>query len=55
MFELNDIRIHRSGRDILKLDRLTIDQRQLTVILGHNGSGQSTLMNLLARQGRRLI
>lgn len=52
MLELDNIRVHRDGRDILKIERLAISIHQLTVILGHNGSGKSTLMNLLARQMR---
>lgn len=50
MLELNGIRVHRDGRDILRLGSLTIAAHDFTVILGHNGSGKSTLMNLLARQ-----
>lgn len=50
MLELNGIRVHRDGRDILALPELSISGHEFTVILGHNGSGKSTLMNLLARQ-----
>ena len=48
--QLTDIRVNRGGRLILSLDQLRLAGNELTVILGHNGSGRSTLMNLLARQ-----
>lgn len=50
MLELNNIRVHRQGRDILSVDSLKLATNEVTVILGHNGSGKSTLMKLLARQ-----
>lgn len=50
MLELNGIRVHRDGRDILRLGNLSVAAGEFTVILGHNGSGKSTLMSLLARQ-----
>ncbi|WP_271272846.1 ABC transporter ATP-binding protein [Aliamphritea hakodatensis] len=50
MFELNAIRVHRNGRNILDIDSLQLDTDSFTLLLGHNGSGKSTLLNLLARQ-----
>lgn len=50
MFALNNIRMHRDGRDILTIDQLSIRRDGLTVVLGHNGSGKSTLVNLLSGQ-----
>lgn len=50
MFELNNIRVHRDGRDILMIDHLTLDTNAFTIVLGHNGSGKSTLVNLLSGQ-----
>lgn len=50
MFSLVDIELQRQGRTILQIDQLCIDTGKFTVILGHNGSGKSTMMNLLARQ-----
>ncbi len=50
MFELNNIRVNRGGRDILTIDELKIDSQAFTVVLGHNGSGKSTMVNLLAGQ-----
>ncbi|MGF1733933.1 ABC transporter ATP-binding protein [Photobacterium satsumensis] len=50
MFELNNIRVHRAGRDILSIDKLSIDTNAFTVVLGHNGSGKSTMVNILAGQ-----
>lgn len=50
MFELNNIRMHRDGRDILAIETLNIKSDALTVVLGHNGSGKSTLVNLLSGQ-----
>lgn len=50
MLELNNLGVHRQGRDILSVDHLRLATNEVTVILGHNGSGKSTLMKLLARQ-----
>ncbi|MDO6707310.1 ABC transporter ATP-binding protein [Photobacterium sp. 1_MG-2023] len=50
MYELNHVRVHRDGRDILSIDQLSIDTRAFTMVLGHNGSGKSTLVNLLSGQ-----
>lgn len=52
MFDLENIRVARDGRDILLLDRLALASEGMTAILGHNGSGKSTLMALMARQMR---
>lgn len=52
MFALEDLRVARDGREILRLDRLALGAEGMTAILGHNGSGKSTLMALLARQMR---
>ncbi|WP_207389227.1 hypothetical protein [Marinobacter halodurans] len=45
--------MHRDGRDILALPELSISGHEFTVILGHDGSGKSTLMNPLARRRGR--
>ena len=50
MLELKQIRMQRDQREILNIESLTIDAHQFTVILGHNGSGKSTQLKLLARQ-----
>ncbi|PAU81733.1 ABC transporter [Halovibrio salipaludis] len=47
---LSDIRVHRDGRTILGVDRLTLGDGEFTAVLGHNGSGKSTLMQIMARQ-----
>lgn len=52
MLTLHEIRVHRQGRCVLDIPRLDIDTRSFTVILGHNGSGKSTMMGAMARQLR---
>lgn len=52
MFDLENIRVARDGRDILRIDQLRLGDAGVTAVLGHNGSGKSTLMALLARQLR---
>lgn len=50
MFELTDVRVIREQRTILAIDNLTIPNDAFTVVLGHNGSGKSTMVNLLSGQ-----
>lgn len=52
MFALEDLRVTRGGKTILRVDRLQLGTAGVTVIIGHNGSGKSTLVSLLARQIR---
>ncbi|MGB2078203.1 MAG: ABC transporter ATP-binding protein, partial [Vibrio sp.] len=52
MYQLSDIRVNRGGRDILSIDSLSIPSDGFTVILGHNGSGKSTMVNLLCGQAK---
>lgn len=52
MFQLSDIEVVRGGRTILAIENLSIPTDQVTVVLGHNGSGKSTMVNLLAAQDK---
>lgn len=48
MYELSNIRMVREGRTILSLDSLNIPTDRFTVVLGHNGSGKSTMASILS-------
>ena len=50
MLEVRDIAVSHGGREVLKVDRLSFGSGGMTAILGHNGSGISTLMKAMARQ-----
>lgn len=52
MYKLENIRVRHGERTVLDLDSLELPTDRVTVILGHNGSGKSTMMNLLAQQNR---
>lgn len=52
MFALEQVTRRHDGRDVLKIDRLALGAEGVTAILGHNGSGKSTMLGLLARQDR---
>ena len=43
-----DLVIQRGGREILRIDRLTIRRGEILVLVGPNGAGKSTLMTTLA-------
>ena len=46
-FELNSIKVLRSGRCILDIDKLYIKERQFVNIIGTNGAGKTTLLKVL--------
>ncbi|MFM2479345.1 ABC transporter ATP-binding protein [Celerinatantimonas sp. MCCC 1A17872] len=50
MYKLSDIKVIRGNRAILDVPNLSIPTDKFTVILGHNGSGKSTMMSLLSGQ-----
>ncbi|USH03642.1 ABC transporter ATP-binding protein [Grimontia kaedaensis] len=50
MYQLNHVKVTRECRDILNIPSLSIPSDKLTVIMGHNGSGKSTMVDLLAGQ-----
>ncbi|WPC76403.1 ABC transporter ATP-binding protein [Vibrio porteresiae] len=50
MFQLVDATFDIDGKTILAPTNLTFDSHKVTTLLGHNGCGKSTLMNLLSRQ-----
>jgi len=45
--EVRDLHVRRSGRDILRLDRLCISRGEAVAILGPNGAGKTTLLKCL--------
>lgn len=48
MYSLRGVEIVRNGRKILDVDSLDIPTDKLTVILGHNGSGKSTMASVIS-------
>jgi iron complex transport system ATP-binding protein len=50
MLKLSDVRVTRDSREILHIDNLEINPQSFTLILGHNGSGKSSLAKLLTGQ-----
>ena len=47
LLELENATVRRSGRDILSIEKLTIERGEQVVVLGPNGAGKSTLSALL--------
>ncbi|GAB3391672.1 ATP-binding cassette domain-containing protein [Azotobacter armeniacus] len=50
MFELDDVSFNLAGRSLLQQVSLQIPHGQMIGLIGHNGSGKSILIKLLARQ-----
>jgi iron complex transport system ATP-binding protein len=58
--QLDNVRVHRAGRDILAIDRLDAPPGEFLAVLGRNGAGKTTLLNLCCgllspTQGRALL
>lgn len=47
VFEMEDVSVQRNGRKILEGINLTVERDQHWVILGGNGSGKTSLLNIL--------
>jgi tungstate transport system ATP-binding protein len=48
LYRLDNVAVVRSGRTILDVDRLQLDEGLIYGLLGPNGAGKSTLLDLLA-------
>ena len=46
MLEIRGVRVAAGGRDLLAVDRLSIDTAQTLAVLGANGAGKSTLLRV---------
>ncbi len=55
LLELENATVRRSGRDILSIEKLTIERGEQVVVLGPNGAGKSTLVKLLTHEIRPLF
>lgn len=48
LVEIQDVRIHRQGRQVLSVDRLEVEEGEILAVIGPNGAGKSTLLLALA-------
>lgn len=48
VLEARDLVVKKSGRRILSVERLAVDQGEVLAIVGPNGAGKSTLLTMLA-------
>lgn len=44
LIEIDDLRVRRSGREILRIDTLSLEAGRIVTVLGPNGAGKSTLV-----------
>jgi tungstate transport system ATP-binding protein len=49
LLEIRDLLVHRDGRPVLAIERLTVEQGEVLAVLGPNGAGKTTLLLVLAR------
>jgi tungstate transport system ATP-binding protein len=49
MVSINNLLVQRSGRKVLEIDHLTIEQGVILAVAGPNGAGKTTLLLVLAR------
>jgi tungstate transport system ATP-binding protein len=49
MVSINNLLVQRSGRKVLEIDHLTIEQGVVLAVAGPNGAGKTTLLLVLAR------
>ncbi len=48
LIEIRDLLVRRSGRPVLEIDHLKIENGKVSALVGPNGSGKSTLLLVLA-------
>jgi len=48
LYRLEDVRVARGGRVVLRIDELALDDGGVTALVGPNGAGKSTLLEVLA-------
>ena len=48
LIEYHDVRISLAKKQILNIDKLTIDSQQCTLLTGRNGSGKTTLFKIMS-------
>ena len=48
IIKANDIRVEYTGRDVLDIDELELYSYDRIGLIGNNGEGKSTLLNILA-------
>jgi tungstate transport system ATP-binding protein len=49
LFEIQNLLIHRQGRQVLSIDHLGVEESEILAVIGPNGAGKSTLLLALAR------
>ena len=45
---ISQLKLRRSGRDILDIDRFMLSSGEILAVIGPNGAGKSTLLQVLA-------
>jgi tungstate transport system ATP-binding protein len=49
LIEIRDLVVRRSGRPVLEIDHLKVEQGRVLALVGPNGAGKTTLLLVLAR------
>lgn len=48
LIEIRNLRLQLAGRDVLNIDHLSITRGEVTLVVGENGSGKTSLLKVIA-------